>query len=300
MEDKGATKGNKNKIYFLGVVIFALVGLNIYLFVRNKQHEQRVTTTVTEKNQLQLEVEKIEVELDRVQALNLTLNKRLFEEQQNAREKLEELKIALEKGAITKIELDQAYLQVDRLKFFVRNINIQVKQLQSDTSALISARDSLRNKVKVITNSVASLKTENLSLNEKVKEAARLKLNTVDVVAFKSRSNGRKVEVTRSSTAESFGIRFTILPNTLAEKRHYNILLRAFDPAGNLIADNGNRFEADGQEMQFSHSIYIDFNNDNSTYLVDWKNPQEFIKGVYTIILYTEGKSFGKKEITIR
>lgn len=300
MEGRDVSRGNRNKIYFLILVIAALVGVNGYLFFKNKQQTERVTSTTVEKDQLKLEIEKIEVELDRVSALNVTLNKKLIAEQEDAREKIEQLKFALKKGVITKIELDQAYLQIGKLKAFVKSYNNQVAKLQNDTLFLRSSRDSLRQKVKSISTKISSLENENLSLSEKVKTASQLRLKDADVVAFKTKSSGRKVEVTRSSTAEKLSIRFAILPNDLAEKGHYNIFLRVFDPAGNLIANENNRFEADGQDMQYSHSIYIDYNNDNSTYLIDWTNPQPFIKGVYTVILYTEGNTLGKAQIILK
>lgn len=300
MEVKDQTTRHKNKIYFLIVVIVALLGTNGYLFLKNKQQTQQVSTSAVEKDQLKLEVEKIEVELDRVNAQNITLNKSLIAQQKLARDKIEQLKLALKKGAITKIELDQAYLQITKLKDFIKSYGNQVARLQNDTLYLRSSRDSLKHKVKNIRKRVADLETENLSLNEKVQLAAKLRINDIGVVAFKTKNSGRKVEVTRSSTAKKLSIKFSIIPNDLAEKKHYNIFLRVFDPAGNLLADGNNRFEADGQEMQYSHSIFIDFNNDNSTYLIDWENPQSFIKGVYTIILYTNGTTLGKAQIDLK
>ncbi len=300
MEARDVSRGNRNKIYFLILVITALVGINGYLFFKNKQQTEKVTTTGVEKDQLKLEVEKIEVELDRVSALNVTLNNTLIGQQNDIRAKIDQLKIALKKGTITKIELDQAYLQVGKLKGFVKSYNNQVAKLQKDALFLRSSRDSLQQKVNSISSKISNLEVENLSLNDKVNTASQLRLKDADIVAFKTKSNGRKIEVTKSSTAEKLSIRFAILPNDLAEKGHYNIFLRVFDPAGNLIADDNNRFEADGQDMQYSHSIYIDYNNDNSTYIIDWANPQPFIAGDYTVILYTEGNTLGKVQITLR
>ena len=78
------------------------------------------------------------------------------------------------------------------------------------------------------------------------------------------------------------------------------MFLRVFDPAGNLLADENNRFEADGQEMQFTHSVFINYNNDSSTYTIDWANPKPYIKGIYTVILYTDGTTMGKAQLELR
>jgi hypothetical protein len=300
MESQKSNKGDRNKIYFLIVVIAALVGTNGYLYFKDKQQSERTVTISSERDKLRLEVEKIEVELDKVNALNLDLNKNLQTEQELARTKIAELKTALEKGEITKDELDKANAQIDKLKTFVKIYNDQVKQLQEENIILKSRGDSLETQVKNISHKANNLANENASLNAKVKSAAALKLDEVAIVGYRIKSSGKKVEVTRSSTVEKLSIRFTITPNELAEKGHHNIFLRVFDPAGNLLANEGNHFEADGQEMQFSHSVFIDYNNDNSTYTIDWKNQDPFIKGVYTVILYTDGYTMGKSQIELK
>lgn len=300
MEPQKINKGDRNKIYFLVIVIAALIGTNAYLFFKDRQQSERFVTVSTEKDKLRLEVEKIEVELDKVEALNLDLNEKLVEEQKLAREKIAELKVALEKGEITQGELDKANSQINELKTFVKNYNDQVIQLQKDNIFLKNSRDSLENTLKNMSNKASGLESENANLNAKVKTAAALKLQSADIVAFRTKSSGKKVEVTKSSTAEKLSVRFNIIANELAEKGHHNIYLRVFDPAGNLLADEGNRFEADGQEMQFSHSIYINYNNDDSTYVIDWENPKPFIKGIYTVILYADGNTMGKAQVDLR
>ncbi len=300
MEPQKINKGDRNKIYFLIIVIAALVGTNAYLFFKDRQQSKKFVTVSTEKDKLRLEVEKIEVELDKVNALNLDLNEKLVEEQKLAREKIEELKVALEKGEITQGELDKANTQISELKVFVKNYNDQVIQLQRDNIFLKNSRDSLENTLRNISNRASSLENENADLNAKVKTAAALKLQNAEIFAFRTKSSGKKIQVTKSSTAEKLSVRFNIVPNDLAAKGHHNIYLRVFDPAGNLLADEGDRFEADGQEMQYSHSIYIDYNNDDSSYVIDWKNPKSFMKGIYTVILYTSGNTMGKAQLELR
>ena len=300
MEQQSVNKGDRNKIYFLILVIAALVGTNGYLFFKDRKQSEKFVTVNTEKDKLRLEVEKIEVELDKVNALNLDLNEKPLDEQKLAREKIAELKLALQKGEITQGELDKANAQIDELKTFVKNYSDQVSQLQKENISLKSSRDSLENSVKSANTKASNLASENAALSAKVKIAAALKLQDSKIFAYRIKSSGKKVEVTKSSTAERLSIQFTITPNDLAEKGNHNIFLRVFDPAGNLLADETNRFEADGQEMQFSHSMYIDYNNDNSTYTIDWANKMDFIKGIYTVILYTDGHTMGKAQIELK
>ncbi|MNR49724.1 hypothetical protein D3C85_1691390 [compost metagenome] len=52
--------------------------------------------------------------------------------------------------------------------------------------------------------------------------------------------------------------------------------------------------------MQYTSSTSISYNDDNTTYTMDWVNPNKFIKGDYSIILYTDGFTMGKASITLR
>ena len=69
MEPQKINKGDRNKIYFLVIVIAALIGTNAYLFFKDRKQSERFVTISTEKDKLRLEVEKIEVELDKTARL---------------------------------------------------------------------------------------------------------------------------------------------------------------------------------------------------------------------------------------
>jgi len=300
MEPKNVNKGDRNKIYFLIIVIAALIGTNGYLFFKDRQQGNRLVTVSAEKDKLRLEVEKIEVELDKVNALNLDLNEKLIEEQKLARKEIESLKRALENNKITQADLEDARRKVAELQTFVNNYNKKIASLEKEYLFLKSTKDSLENSVRNANERANNLASENSNLNAKVKTAAVLKIQKAEIVAYRTKSSGRKVEVNKSSTAEKLSIRFSIIPNELAEKGHHNIFIRVFDPAGNLLANEGNRFEAEGQEMQYTHSIFIDYNNDNSTYTIEWTNPKPYIKGIYTVILYTDKTTMGKAQLELK
>ncbi|WP_214227417.1 hypothetical protein [Pedobacter sp. B4-66] len=302
MSDKSdpVNKGDRNKIYFLVVVIIALLGTNAYLFIKDKKENERFATVSTEKDRLKLEVEKIEVELDKVNALNLTLSEKLLKEQELARGKIAELKAALQKGVLTQTELIAAQKEVRDLREFMKTYNDDILRLKKENSLLKNERDSLKASANFASERASELEKRNLELREKVKTGAALKAANVHITAYKVKSSGKNIEVTRASSAKKLSVKFDIAQNELAQKDYHKIYLRVFDPAGNLIANENNMFEADGQEMQFSSSTSISYNDDNTTFNMDWINPNEFIKGEYSIILYADGYTMGRAEIMLR
>jgi len=298
-EQDPVTKVDRNKIYFLIIVIAALLGINAYLYFKDKQQSSRFVTVSTEKDRLNLEVEKIEVELDKVNALNVTLSEKLQQEQQLARTKIAELKQALQKGKLTQGDLDKAQQQIAELKEFVKNYNDKVATLEKENAYLKSERDSLKSTTELISRKADELEKQNENLNAKVKIGELLKTSNIHVAAYKVRSNGKNVQVSKAGSANKLVVSFNIAANHLAEKNFRKIFLRVFDPAGNLIANNNDFFEANGQQMQYSNRIQIAYNNDDTTYNIDWTNPKEFIKGIYTVILYCDGAEMGKSQISL-
>lgn len=293
-------KGDRNKIYFLAIVIAALLGTNAYLFFKDKKQSERYVTVNSEKERLQLEVEKIEVELDKVNSLNLNLSDKLQGEQKLARDKIAELKSALQKGQITQGELSKAQKQISDLREFVKNYNLEVDRLKKENALLKSSRDSLQNSLKDASKKNSDLEHENSNLSSKVKQGSALKAGNILVKAYRIRSSGKNVEVTRSSTAQKLIVSFDIAQNQLAKKDFHAIYLRVFDPAGNLLADENNLFTADGQQMQFSSSISISYNADGTVYPIEWTNTKPFTKGTYNIILYADGYTMGKSQIELK
>lgn len=302
MSDKNdiVNKGDRNKIYFLIVVIAALLGTNAYLYIKDEQQGERFVSINTEKDRLKLEVEKIEIELDKANNLNLVLTHKLQNEQDSARKKIAELKFALEKGVLTQQNLVTAQKEVRELRAFVKIYNEQILNLQNENLALRTQRDSLKEYANAESLKAEELAKKNAELNAKVKTSASLKAGNVQVFAYRVKSNGKNIEVTRASTAKKLSVKFNIVPNPLAEKNYHKIYLRIFDPAGNLIANETNMFEADGQEMQYTSSTTILYNDDSANYTMDWVSPSPFIKGDYSVILYTDGFTMGKASITLR
>jgi len=293
-------KVDRNKVYFLVIVIAALLGINAYLYFKDKQQSSRFVTVSTEKDRLNLEVEKIEAELDKVNSFNVTLSEKLQQEQKLARTKIAELKLSLQKGKLTQGDLDAAQDQIKELKEFVKNYNDQIIRLEKENSYLRTERDSLKTTANNYSEKADNLEKENENLNAKVKVGAALKAANINISAYKVKSSGKNILVTRASTANKLTVTFAIVANTLAEKNYHKVYLRVFDPAGNLIADENNSFVIDGQQMQYSSAIELSYNDDDTIYNIDWTNPKEFIKGKYSIILYADGFIMGKNQITLR
>ena len=292
---------DSNKIYFLILVILALMGTNAYLFFKDKKANDRIVTISDEKTRMQTEIDKIEAELDNSSGDNVKLSEQMQNEQTMAREKIQELRIALKKGQLTQGQLKKAQEDIKQLRYFVTKYTADIDVLRKQNITLITERDELKTTVDSVSSKANDLERQNQELSTKVQAAAALKTGNVSVSAFEMRNNGKENGVTRASTAEKIRINFSAVNNSIAEKGLHDIYFRVIDPSGNLIVStNGGLFTADDEEFQYTYKTAIEFANDGKPYSIDWANPAKFQKGTYTVVLYADGYTMGKGAVTLR
>lgn len=297
-----STRKDSNKVYFLILVIIALLGTNAYLFFKEKKTNDKVVTLSDEKSQMSVEIDKIEAELDKVSAEKVVLTEELKAQQVSAQLKIKELRIKLRAGELTQQQLQQAQKEVRALRVFVSQYSKDLQDLKDKNASLLAQRDSLKSTLADANMHSSQLERRNSELKSRVKEASALKATSIKIVACRVKSSGKHVAVTRASTASLFKITFNIATNNLARKTMHDIFIRVIDPTGNLIiADNGTIFTANGDDLQYTHRSTLNFDNSpEKEFNIDWNNSSPFQKGEYTVLLYSDGFTMGQGKITLR
>ena len=292
---------DSNKIYFLIVCIVALVGTNAYLFFKDKKTNERVVTISDEKSKMEVEIDKIEAELDKSNNASVQLTASMQEEQDLARQKISELRSQLTKGQLTQGQLAKAKEDVKQLKYYVKNYIDDIDVLRKENKALAVERDSLKTTVGAVSARATDLEQKNTELNSKVKVASAIKVANLEVLPVRVKNSGKEIDATKARYTKKLSVRFTVAENAIADKGMHDIYLRIIDPSGNLIvSDTGTVFSTDGEELQYTYKTAIEFANDGKVFSIDWTNPNDFQKGTYTVILYADGYSMGKSSLTLK
>jgi len=300
-EQEQPIRKDSNKIYFLVAVILALLGTNTYLFFKDKKANDRIVTVSDEKTRMQTEIDKIEAELDNATSNNLKLSEEMLKEQEIAREKIDELRNALKQGQLTQGQLAKAQEEIKQLRYFVSKYSTEIDELKKQNQDLTSERNELLSAVDSVSTKANELEKQNEELNTKVQAAAAIKSGNVSISAFNIRNNGKESMVTRASTTDKLRVNFSLINNPIAEKGIHTLFLRVIDPSGNLVlSNNGGMFISDDEELQYSYKTAIEFANDGRSYTIDWSDGKTYQKGVYTIILYSDGYTMGKGSVSLR
>jgi hypothetical protein len=175
-----------------------------------------------------------------------------------------------------------------------------IDELMKKNAVLTGERDSLKTTVSDVTQLANKLSRSNDSLNVRVKAGAALKTSAVDIMAFKIRSSGKEVDVTKASTAQKIKVQFTINTNPIAEKGTHDVYMRILDPAGNLIIGEGGTFMANDQTLQYTYKTAVEFNGEAKRFTLDWTNRNAFEPGTYTVILYADGYTMGRGSFSLK
>lgn len=300
-ENIAPSKKDKNKIYFLLLVLLALLGTNTVLFLKNEKSQDEIVKLNDEKSIMKTEIDKIEDELDKASHDFEALNVQMKQQQEDARTKIAELREALRKGELTQKELRLAQEDVKQLRYFVKKYVVDIEELKQQNASLTTERDSLQSTVSTVSERARSLEKQNRDLDRKVKVAAALKTSSIIIKPVRIKSGGKESAVSKASTAQKLNINFKLMNNDIAEKGYHNVYIRIIDPKGNLIASDGKNIDlANGEDLQYSYKTAIEYANDGKLYNIGWTNPEVFQKGVYTVTLYADGFTTGTAKINLK
>lgn len=294
-------KKNSNVIYFLVVVIVALLGTDVYLYMKKNTSDQKIVYQNDEKTRLQTELDSLEAQIEQVNAGKTKMSAEMQAKNDSLRAKIKVLRSELAKGKLTAEELSKAQEDVKQLRYFVTKYTADIDELKKENTSLTTERDTLKTNLTTVSEKATNLEKQNQDLNNKVTVASALKVGAASVVGYKVKKNGKESDETKAKNVNKLKINFTVASNAIAVKGLHDIFIRVIDPIGNLITtgDSGT-FNADSQDLQYTYKTSIDYKDDGVNYTVDWMYAQPFQKGTYTVMLYSDGYTMGKTSVTFR
>jgi chromosome segregation ATPase len=294
-------KKNSNVIYFLVVVIVALLGTDVYLYMKKNNSDQRIAVQSDEKTKLQVELDSLEAQVEQVNSGKTRMSKELQAKNDSLRVKIKVLRTELAKGKLTAAELSKAQEDVKQLRYFVTKYTVDIEELRKENVSLATERDTLKTHLTTVAAKATDLEKQNQDLSTKVQVASAIKVGAASVVGYKVKKNGKEVDETKAKNVNKLKINFTVASNAVAAKGSHDIFIRIIDPIGNLITTNDSgTFNADSQDLQYTYKTSIDYKDDGVNYTVDWMYAQPFQKGTYTILLYADGYTMGKTSVTFK
>ena len=195
-------KKNSNVIYFLIVVVLALLATDVYLYLQKNKSDTKIVYQNDEKTRLQTELDSLEAQIEQVNAGKTKMSATLQAKNDSLKAKIRVLRAELAKGRLTVAELSKAQEDVKQLRYFVTKYTADLEELKKQNVSLTNERDTLKTNLVTAAKKDSDLTKQNKELDTKVKVASALKVATVDIVAYKIRGSGKEVDTKRSGPAK--------------------------------------------------------------------------------------------------
>ncbi|MGJ1261281.1 hypothetical protein [Sphingobacterium spiritivorum] len=300
-EKEGQRKRDSSKIYFFIIAITALLATNIYFYVKFRSSGEKVYTLTVQKESLQIEIDRIEAELDNLNEENVALSEAMKRSELQARKIIADLRKELEANVLTTEQLNQARKIVASLKVDVSGLKTDIADLKAKNEMLKKENEILNSKVSEGESKISGLTAHNSDLKEKVTTASAVKVSNITINGLQEKRKGRVEVETRAKRVDKLEINFTIADNTLAKTGAKEIFVRIINPQGNLIAQSNDIFYVHGEKLQYTFKESINFTNNGEEYKFLWQEEgKDFAKGAYTILLYADNAIMGRSSVILK
>ncbi|GHE38174.1 hypothetical protein [Sphingobacterium griseoflavum] len=294
-------KKSNSKIYFFLIAIAALLATNLYFYVKFKSSGEKLYTMAIQKQDLQIEIDRIEAELDNLVNLKNAemVDASLEDSEAKARKAISDLRVKLEEQTITEEDILLARQEVTRLKGDVSDLRVNLNELKVRNELLERENLDLFNKVASTDKKITALSKENIQLKDKVTIASGLKVSNIHVNGVSVSKKGTIEIESRARRVDRLQILFSIADNALAKNGNKEIFVRVVDPSGNLFGDANNFFYVHGEKLQYTFKDVINFTNKGEEYQFLW-SLDKFKKGAYTVLLYNDNAIMGRAGIVLK
>src|SRR5690606_20385057 len=151
-------KKDNSKVYFFIIAIVALLLTNVYFYVKFRSSGEKLYTIALQKENLQIEIDRIEAELDNIQREGETIGSAdIVLSEQKVREGIANLRSNLDDANLSEDRLADLKSDVRLLKSNVSELKARMEELILQNEILRRENDQLNNTVNSQTDKVQSL-----------------------------------------------------------------------------------------------------------------------------------------------
>ena len=298
-------RGNqgKNSIIIVLVLLVLISGVKLYTdYVDRSKKAEEIFFLSSENNRLNNRIDSVTYQLDlRIQEINKlggdfqtleTLRDQLVVERNSLKERSEPEILALNQ----KIKnLNGLLLEKDK----------EILELRAANQELYSENKDLKNTQSQIEMEVVELTFQKQQLQAKVNEAAKLRVEDIEVVAINSRGKERMETLKdfRKRQIEKLKVSFKLSDNKIAEKGSRYIFIQVLAPTGQPIFDvakGSGTFLVNGLEQFYTAKQDVIFDNSGQNLVFFYEKGSEYSNGEHLIKIFIDSYEAGSKTFTVK
>jgi len=247
-----------------------------------------------DKENLTTELVALQNDYETLSTTNAAINDSLTVE----KEKVEQLIERLQKTEATnRAKIRQYEKELGTLRSIMKSYIVQIDSLNTLNTNLRREASAARQEAQESRRQYEELRTTTDAYEKKASEGAIVKGRGVELTAI----NSSNKMTDRSSRATKLMTCLSLIENAIADRGPKTVYIRVKGPDGVLLAtDSQNVFTCEGEQMIYSASREVDYQGDEVEICIYFANPEGFVKGVYTVDVYTAQTKIGSADLNLK
>ncbi len=289
---------NKKILIPLIVVILALLGAGIWLFV-NLQEQKQVNKdmqelAVLDKQEMENEYERFTLQYSEMKTKinNDSIIAQLTAEQMRTQQLLEELK---QTKADDAREITRLKKELATVRAVLRDYVMQIDSLNRQNEQLREENSQVKEALAQRNTQIEGLSSEKASLSEKVAIAAQLDATNIQLVGLKKNSK----EAKKVKDFKTMQVNFTISRNVTATNGNRTVYVRIQNPGGNTLSGGGT-FAYENRNLEYTMKKNVEYTGEETAVTAYWTVTQMLEAGSYRVSIFVDGNMIGSRTFSFK
>jgi len=281
----------KNLIIVMSVVAVILAGVLIWIWTDRNDMVKELTI---EKEGLTAQMVQLRDDYQVLTTNNDSLNAELGRE----RERVEQLIDRVQKTEATnRAKIREYEAELGTLRSIMRSYIHQIDSLNTLNVALREDVAMARSEARESRQRYDELKTTADEYAKQVEVGSVVKGRAIVLSAI----NSSNKDTDRSSRTAKLKTCLNLIENNIASKGPKNIYIRVKGPDGIVMTSSQEQvFTSEGAQMIYSAVREVDYQGNELEVCIFFESSQSYVKGVYTVDVYTEEAKLGSADLLLR
>ena len=291
MENQNNNSSLKSLIIVLSV-LFALSLVYIYKLTTDvNTTEQKLTTTLSEKEQVLKDLNDLKTTYDTAIAENTSISDELIAERDKVVALMEKLKNS--NGDVAKFK--KQYLALESK---MKGLVAENETLKKDNTVLKVQRDSTIVVLDESKKTNKELTGQNEDLSKTVEKGSKLAIVNLKTAAFIVRSSGKEIATDKASRADILKVSFTIAENSIAKSGDRKYYVQVIDGKNNVMGERQTEKFAD-KSLTYSYIANVKYANKTLDIMQNIPS-DKFEKGTFYVNVFDNGQLVSNTTFTLK
>ncbi len=289
--EKKEKKGPRTIMTVLAVVAIVLAGVLAYMLY---QRNTLVSQLEGEKAELAQQMVALQQDFSSLSSDYENINHQLDTSREQVAMLIEKLN---KTQATNRAKIRQYEKELGTLRSIMKGYIVQIDSLNTLNKKLTADAAAARREAAESRRANEELSAQVENLSSQVTAGKVLRARAISLAAYYS--NDKMGD--RHSRVRYMIANLSLVENSLADRGPVRVYVRVKDPEGVLLMNNESvEFTVNGQALQATASREVDYEGSEVDMSIYINDTGEFMKGVYTLEVYTEQSILGRAECMLR